>query len=199
MRGAASGSEYCTTGGSSGSGTGTGLGAGALAGFGSFAGAGGTTFSTDSSQVGTCSTVCSPGSSGGGALRPFAFPSDCFCAASVARNSSASGPSRIDARFRATAEHLLREIAVHLRGLAGRVVLEDGLALDRRLRIADCLADLRVQHERPEVVLQDLDRLLRMQQPLVEHRRQDADDLDARVQVLANHRQRVLELHEPSQ
>src|SRR6266498_5939428 len=170
MRGAASGSEYCATGGSSGSGLGAasgglGLGlAGFFAGAGAGSAAGSRTFSTDSSQVGTCSTVSSCGSSGGGDfLRPFFFPSDCFCAASVARNSSASGPSRIDARFRATAEHLLREIAVHLRGLAGRVVLEDGLALDRRLRIADCLADLRVQHERPEVVLQDVDRLFRMQ------------------------------------
>src|SRR5215210_4530487 len=172
MRGAASGSEYCAAGGKSGSGAGTGSGLIAFARF-FFSGAGagsggGTTFSTDSSQVGTCSTVCSCGSSGGGGfLRSFAFPSDCCCAASVARNSSASGPSRIDARFRATAEHLLREVAVHLRSLAGRVVLEDGLALHRRLRIAHGLADLRVQHEMPEVLLQDLDRLLRVQQPLV--------------------------------
>ena len=50
-----------------------------------------------------------------------------------------------------------------------------------------------------EVLLQDLDRLARMQQPLVEHRRKDALDLDVRVEVLADHRQRVLELHEPAQ
>src|SRR6266511_2640502 len=187
MRGAASGSEYCATGGSSGSGLGaaaggSGLGLG-LAGFFAGAGAGSAvgsrTFSTDSSQVGTCSTVSSCGSSGGGDfLRPFFFPSPCFCAASVARNSSASGPSRIDARFRATAEHLLRQVAVHLGRLAGRVVLQNGLTLHRRLRVAHRLADLRVQNEAPEVLLQDFDRLPGVQEPPVEHRRENADDLD---------------------
>ena len=42
------------------------------------------------------------------------------CAASVARKSSASGPSRMLARFRAT-EHLLCQVAVRLGGGSGRI------------------------------------------------------------------------------
>ena len=80
-----------------------------------------------------------------------------------------------------------------------RVVLEHRLALHGRLGVADGLANLRVEDEVAEVLLEDLDRLARVQQPLVEHRRQDPDDLDLRVQVLADHRQRVLELHETAQ
>src|SRR3954451_13344915 len=119
----------------------------------------------------------------------------CSCAASVALNSSASGPSRRLARFRAI-EHLLREVAVGLRGTAGRVVLEDGGALHGRLCEADRLADARVEDELAEVLLEDLDRLARVQRATVEHGRQDPDDLHLRVQVLADHRKRVLELHE---
>ena len=84
----------------------------------------------------TCSTVCSGGSAGvgGGAAlasrpvprrsgcssdagSPAGLPSfsACRCAASVARNSSASGPSRMLARFRGI-EHLLCEVTVRLGG-----------------------------------------------------------------------------------
>ena len=38
-----------------------------------------------------------------------------------------------------------------------------------------------------------------MQEALVEHRRQDPLDLDLRIEVLPDHRQRVLELDEPAQ
>src|SRR5262249_57964952 len=99
-----------------------------------------------SSQVGTCSTVRSSGSSAGGAVSSFAFCSCCRCAASVARKSSASGPSRMLARRRAI-QHLPGELAVHGRCLAARVVLQDRLSLHRSLCIPHSLADLRVEQE----------------------------------------------------
>src|SRR6266542_1580865 len=105
--------------------------------------AGGGGVSTSSSQVGTCSTVDSCGSSGGAA----GAPCSCWrCAASVALKSSASGPSRMLARFRAI-EHLLREVAVQLRGVAARLVAQHGLALHGSLRVADRLPNLRIEDE----------------------------------------------------
>src|SRR6266508_6536047 len=94
--------------------------------------------------------------------------SACFWAASVALNSSASGPSRMLARFRAI-EDLLREIAVRLGGVSGRVVLEDACALHRRFCVANGLADARLEHEVAEALLQDLDRLARVERAAVEH------------------------------
>src|SRR5438094_9740810 len=90
---------------------------------------GGVGVSTSSSQVGTCSTVDSCGSSGGASGAPC---SCCRCAASVALKSSASGPSRMLARFRAI-EHLLRELTVELGSVAVRLVPQNGLALHGRL------------------------------------------------------------------
>src|SRR5919201_34079 len=101
----------------------------------------------------------------------------CRWAASVARKSSASGPSRMEARFRAI-QHLLGEIAVHLGRVAGRVVAEHGLPLHGRLGIPDGLSDPRVEDEIAEVLAQDLDRLARVHRAPVEHRREDPDDLD---------------------
>src|ERR671936_2444623 len=122
--------------GSGGGGPGSGTGSG-------FGGSGGA--STSSSHVGTCSTVDSCGSSSGTAAC-----SACRCAASVARKSSASGPSRMLARFRAI-EHLLRELAVERCRVAARVVAEHGLALHGRFRVADRLPNLRLVHEVTEV------------------------------------------------
>src|SRR6266702_3468301 len=147
---------------------------------------GGAGVSTSSSQLGTCSTVDSCGSSAGAASPCSAWR----CAASVARKSSASGPSRMLARFRAI-EHLLREIAVGLSGAAGRVVLEYGGPLHGRLGVADRLPDPRLEDEVAEVLLQDLERLPRVQRAAVVHRREDALDLDVRIQVLADHGERV--------
>src|SRR6476646_12068801 len=182
-------------------GSGVGSGAGGLGdgtgsgceGSGTGSGRGGAGVSISSSQVGTCSTVDSCGSSGGASAG-----SCCRCAASVALNRSGSGPSRMLARFRAI-EHLLRAVTVQLRGVAARVITQHGLALDRRLRVADRLADPRLEDEIAEVLLEDVDGLLRMQQALVVHRREDALNLHFRVQVLTNHRQRVLELDEPAE
>src|SRR5437762_1617055 len=178
-----------------GAGVGTGSGAGATSatgsGGGTARGAGGV--SSSSSQLGTCSTVDSCGSSAGGASSCSAWR----CAASVALKSSASGPSRMLARFRAI-EHLLREIAIQLGGVAARVIAQDRLSLHRGLCVADRLADLRVVHEVAKVLLEDVDRFLRVQQALVEHRREDPLDRHVRVQVLADHRERVLELDEPA-
>src|SRR6266540_5849361 len=179
-------------GGGVGSGVGSGAGGGTGDGSGVGSGRGGAGVSTSSSHVGTCSTVDSCGSSGGAA----GAPCSCWrCAASVALKSSASGPSRMLARFRAI-EHLLREVAVEGSRVAVRVVAEHGLALHGSLRVADRLPNLRLVHEITEVLLQDLHCLLRVQEALVEHRRQDPLDLDVRVQVLADHRERVLELDE---
>ena len=86
-----------------------------------------------------------------------------------------------------------------LGGLAGRLVREHRRPLDRRLGESDRLADPRVVDEVAEVLAQDLVGLARVRDALVVHGRQDPDDLDARVQVLAHHRERVLELHEPAQ
>src|SRR3954454_19698526 len=216
----------CSRGGGSGMGSGFGRGAsrfgsGARSGSrtgsgGGGGGGGGACFS----HSGTCSTVFSGGSTGvgftgagGGAASTGAASacccsgsgsgsrpsfSACFCAASVARKSSASGPSRMLARLRAM-EHLLREIAVGLGGATAGVVFEDGGALHRCLRVANGLLDLRVEHEVAEVLLQDLHRFARVQRAVVVHGREDPLDPDLRVQVLADHRERVLELHEAAQ
>src|SRR6266702_6811149 len=138
---------------------------------------GGAGVSTSSSQLGTCSTVDSCGSSAGAASPCSAWR----CAASVALKSSASGPSRMLARFRAI-EHLLREVAIQLRGVAARVVAQHRLALHGSLRVPDRLANHRLEDEIAEVLLEDVDRFLRMQQALVVHRREDALDRDIRVQ-----------------
>ena len=64
----------------------------------------------------------------------------------------------------------------------------------RRLSEAHRLADSRREHAVAEVLLEQLDRLLGVQRPRVDQRRQDALDLDVRVEVLTDHRERVLEL-----
>src|SRR5688500_3813232 len=179
------------------------------------AGAAATGFARSSrTKSGTCSTVFSCGSSGGvaagggaaaasgsgaaGCSGAFSPCSACRWAASVARKSSASGPSRMLARFRAT-EHLLCQVAVRLGGRSGRIVLQDRRTLHRRLGVTDGLADPRLVDEFAEVLLEYLDRLARVQGAAVEHRRQDPLDLHVGVQVLPHHRERVLELHEPAQ
>ncbi len=55
------------------------------------------------------------------------------------------------------------------------------------------------EDEIAEVLLEDLDRLARMERPAVVHRRHDPLHPDSRVQVLPHHRERVLELHEAAQ
>src|SRR6185312_10012642 len=120
-------------------------------------------------------------------------------ASSVFLKRSAKGPSRMLARLPvAMGQHLLREVAIRLRGLPGRIVLEHGHPLHGSLCETHGLADARCEHTIAEVLLQDLDRLLRVQRPRVDQRRQDPLDLDVGVQVLADHVQRVLELDEPA-
>src|ERR687892_2323837 len=85
-------------------------------------------------------------------------------AASVARKSSARGPSRMLARRRAI-EHLLCELAVRLGGGTARVVLQHRSALHGRLRVAHSLANARIEDQVPEVLLQHLDRLTAVQGP----------------------------------
>src|ERR1051325_8523733 len=209
----------CSRGGGSGSGSrrgrsgsragggaafGSGLGSGLRSGRRTGSGAGGCG-AASSIHSGTCSTVCSGGSTGVGAgvgsgcgssVRP-SF-SACRCAASVARNSSASGPSRMLARLRAI-EHLLRKLAVGLGGASAGVVFQNRGALHRRLGVANGFPDLRVEDQVAEILLEDLDRLARVQRAAVEHGRQDPLDRDVRIQVLADHRKRVLELDEAAQ
>src|SRR5438045_3322232 len=122
-----------------GAGSGTGSGAGSGSGSGCGSGRGGAGVSTSSSQVGTCSTVDSCGSSAGGGA-PGVSRSCWRCAASVALKSSASGPSRMLARFRAI-EHLLREVPVVGCCVAGGVVAEDRLSLHGCLCVTHGLAD----------------------------------------------------------
>src|SRR5215204_334412 len=115
-------------------------------------GTGGVGVSISSSQLGTCSTVDSCGSAAAGGS---GCPSCCFCAASVALKSSARGPSRMLARFRAI-EHLLGQVAVKRSGVAARFIAQHRLPLHGRLGVADRLADLRLVDEVAEVLLQDL-------------------------------------------
>src|ERR1700693_4620124 len=167
-----------------GGGVGSGTGSGSDA-SGTGSGRGGAGVSTSSSHVGTCSTVDSCGSSTGA----LGAPCSCWrCAASVALKSSASGPSRMLARLRAI-EHLLREITVQLRGGAAWLVAPHGLHLHGSLGIPDRLADLRLEDEIAEVLLEDVDRFLRVEQTLVVHRREDPLDGDFRVQVLGDYGQ----------
>src|SRR5436190_9827529 len=178
--GSGSGSRRARSGSRAGGGVRLASGSGLRSGRRTGSGAGGAASSIHS---GTCSTVCSGGSTGlaagsGSSVRP-SF-SACRCAASVARKSSASGPSRMLARLRAI-EHLLREVAVGLRGAAARVVFEDGGSLHRGLRVADGLLDLRVEDQVAEVLLEDLDRLARVQRAAVVHGREDPLDPDLRV------------------
>src|SRR5262249_57171369 len=107
--------------------------------------------------------ACPPGSSGGsrfpgGASASVSPVSAWRCAAAVAGKSCASGPSRMLARRRAI-EYLLSKLPVRLRGVTCGVVLEHRAALYRCLGIADRLADLRVEDEVAEVLLENLDGL----------------------------------------
>src|SRR6185503_4164200 len=135
-------------------------------------------------QEGTSVTGGAVGAGGGGAAAAAGCSSPslpacsaCRWAASVARKSSASGPSRMLARFRAI-EHLLRELAVRLGGGPGRFVFQDGGALDRGLRVANGLADPRLEDEIAEVLLEDLERLARVQRAADVHGREDPLDPD---------------------
>src|SRR5436190_14124651 len=183
--------------GSGGVGSGTGSGPGTGSGTGSGVGSG--TGSGVGSGTGSGSGVSWAGSSTA-TPPPLAvtLTSSGATASSVERKRSARGPSRMLARFllRAMGEHLLGQAPVGARGLAVRVVLEDGGPAARRLGELDRLADPRLEDQLAEVLLEDLHGLLGVDGPRVEHRRQDALDLDAWVEVLSDHLKRVLELHE---
>src|SRR5829696_2988319 len=117
---------------------------------------------------------------------------------SVRRNSAARGPSRMLARLPlAILEDLLRQLAVRIGRRAIRIVLKDRHALHGGFREPDGLPDAGCEHSVPEVLLEDLDGLLRVNRPGVDERGQNALDLDVRIQVLANHRERVLQLDQP--
>ena len=62
----------------------------------------------------------------------------------------------------------------------------------------DRLADPGLEDEVSEALLQHRYRLPRMEGSGVEHRRQDTGDLDIRIEVFLNHRERVLELEQPA-
>src|SRR5579875_1125723 len=118
---------------------------------------------------------------------------------SVRRNSAASGPSRMLARFvllGSICKHLLRKLSIGLSGGTVRLIAQHRHPLHRRLGEADRLADARGKDAIAEVLLKDLDRLLGMHRPRVDERRQDALDLDIGVEVLADHREGVLELNQ---
>src|SRR5256714_2561103 len=114
---------------------------------------------------------------------------------SVLRNSAASGPSRMLARLApATLEHLLGKLPVGLGSEAVGLVAEHRHALHGSLGEADCLADPRGEHPVAEVLLENLDGLLGVDRARVHQRRQDTLDVNGRIEVLADHRERVLEL-----
>src|SRR6187549_13169 len=130
-----------------------------------------------------------PGPSGGSA----------GASSAVERNRSERGPSRMLARLRRLIrQNLLGQVSVVVRGAAARIVLEDAGAFHGRLGELDRLFDPRLEDEVAEVLFEDLDRLLGVDGPRVEHGRQDALDLDVGVEVLLDHPQRVLELDQPA-
>src|SRR4051812_31402720 len=80
---------------------------------------------------------------------------------SVLRNRAARGPSRMLARLPLPIrEPLLRQTAIRVSRRTRRVVLEHGHALHGRFRETDGLLDARAEDAIPEVLLEDLDRLL---------------------------------------
>src|SRR6185437_4163885 len=85
------------------------------------------------------------------------------CEPSVWRKRSASGPSRMLALRLLTLEHLLGERPIGLGCLPLGFVEEHRLALDRRLSVANRLADPGLAHQIAEVLLEDLDRLAHVQ------------------------------------
>ena len=88
-------------------------------------------------------------------------------------------------------------VAVVVGRVALRIVLQHAGSANGRLGELDRLADPRLEDELAEVLLEDLDGLLGVDRARVEHRRQDALDLDSRVEVLLDHLERVLELEQP--
>src|SRR5437588_6405557 len=118
---------------------------------------------------------------------------------SVLRNRAASGPSRMLARLAfAMGENLLRELPVGLSCNAVRLVLEHRHTLHRGLGETDRLADAGGEHAVPEVFLEDLDRLLRVDRARIHQRREDTLNVDAGIEILADHRERVLQLDQPA-
>src|SRR5215210_1077999 len=106
----------------------------------------------------------SSGGAGGGGRSP---------SVSVLRKRAASGPSRMLARLPLPIrEHLLRQLAIRVGRRAVGVVLEHRHALYGSFCEADRLADARTEDAVAEVLLEDLDRLLGMQGPRVDHRRE---------------------------
>ena len=85
-------------------------------------------------------------------------------------------------------------VAVGLGRDAVGLVLEDAHPLHRGLGKADGLADPRCEDPIAEVLLEDLDRLLGVDRARIDQRGKDTLDVDVRVQVLADHRECVLEL-----
>src|SRR6187397_454157 len=117
---------------------------------GSGAGAGGRSSARGGSGIG------SPPTRASGASAESSSPS-----VSVFRKRAASGPSRMLARLPlAIREHLLRQLAIGVSRRPCRVVLEHGHPLHRRLGEPDRLSDTRTEDPVPEVLLEDLDRLL---------------------------------------
>src|SRR3954469_7925164 len=122
-------------------------------------------------------------------------PSPCSPSSSVLRKRAASGPSRMLARLPlAIAENLLSQLAVAVRSLAVWVVLEHGHSLHGGLCEAHRLRYARGEDPIAEVLLEQFDRLLRMNGTRVDERGQNALDLNVRVEVLPDHGQRVLKL-----
>src|SRR5215211_6273022 len=120
-------------------------------------------------------SACGGAAAGGSAGAACSWPS------SVLRKRAASGPSRMLARLPlAIREHLLRQLAIGVSRRPCRVVLEHGHPLHRRLGEPDRLADARAEDPVPEVLLEDLDRLLGVERPRIDHGREDARDVHVR-------------------
>src|ERR1700683_5136442 len=126
-----------------------------------------------------------------------ATPACSSSAMSVLRNRAARGPSRMLARLAlAIGQNLLRKLPVGLGGHAVGLVLEHRHALDGGLGEANGLADARRKHAIAKVFLEDLDRLLGVNGARIHQRREDTLDVNARIEVLADHREGVLQLDE---
>ena len=130
----------------------------------------------------------------GGALPPRASGRRCPRRRSCGTGPPAAPRACSRAYRLAFAEDLLRELPVGVGGHPVRIVLQHRHALHRRLGEPHRLADPRGEHAVAEVLLEQLDRLLGVERARVDQRRQDPLDVDVRVEVLPDHRERVLKL-----
>src|SRR5512136_2705019 len=82
---------------------------------------------------------------------------------------------------------------------ANRIVQNDGLAKTRRFTQSNIARDDRLEYFVPEVTLDFLDNLVRQTKPRVEHRQEDALDVEVRIERFLDQVDRAKKLAETFQ